>query len=52
MTYSMRLSLRYCKPGAGARLDVRASTWYVDGRVFDDHVRHHSSVEELVNRSA
>ena len=45
MTYSMRLLTRYCKPGAVARSDVRASTWYADGRVYDDHVRQHSCVE-------
>ena len=45
MTYSMRLLTRYCKPGVVARSDVRASTWYADGRVFDDHIRQHSFVE-------
>ena len=45
MTYSMRILTRYCKPGAIARSDVRASTWYADGRVFEDHVRQHSFVE-------
>ena len=45
MTYSMRLLTSYCKPGAVARSDVRASTWYADGRMFDDHVRQHSFVE-------
>ena len=45
MTYSMRLLTRYCNPGAVARSDVRASTWYADGLVFDDHVRQHSLVE-------
>ena len=45
MTYSMRLLTRYCKPGAVARSDVRAFTWYADGRVFDDHIRQHSFVE-------
>ena len=28
-----------------ARSDVRASTWYADGRMFDDHVRQHSVVK-------
>ena len=41
MTYNMRLLTRYCKPGAIARSDVRASTWYADDRVFDNHVRQH-----------
>ena len=45
MTYSMRFLTRYCKPGAIARSDMRASTWYAGGRVFDDHVRQHSLVE-------
>ena len=45
MIYSMRLLTRYCKPGAVASSDVHASTWYADGRVFDDHVRQHSCVE-------
>ena len=45
MTFSMRLLTRYCKPGAVARSDVRASPWYADGRVFGDHVRQHSFVE-------
>ena len=45
MTYSMSLFTKYCKPGAVARSDVSASTWYADGRVFDDHVRQHSFVE-------
>ena len=45
MIYSMRLLTRYCKPGAVARSDVRASTWYADGRVFDDHVRQQSCEE-------
>ena len=45
MTYSMRLLKRYCKPGAVACSDLHASTWYADGRVFDDHVRQHSFVE-------
>ena len=37
--------IRYCKPGPVARSDVRESTWYADGRVFDDHVRQYSFVE-------
>ena len=41
----MRLLTRYCKPGAVACSDVRVSTWYADGRVFDDHVWQHSFVE-------
>ena len=41
----MRLLTRYCKPGSVARSDVRASTWYADGRMFDDHVWQHSFVE-------
>ena len=45
MTYCMRLLTRYCKPGEVARSDVRASTWYADDRVFDDHVRQHFFVE-------
>ena len=45
MTCSMRLLARYCKPGAIARSDVRASTWYAGGRLFDDHVRQHSFVK-------
>ena len=45
MTYNMRLLTSYCKPGSVAHSDVRASTWYADGRVFDDHVRQHSFVE-------
>ena len=45
MTYSMRLLTRYCKPGAVVCLNVRASTWYADGRVFDDQVWQHSFVE-------
>ena len=44
MTYSMCLLARDCKPGAVARSDVRASTWYADGRVIDDHVQQHSFV--------
>ena len=39
MTYSMRLLTR-CRHSV-----VRASTWYADDRVFDDHVRQHSFVE-------
>ena len=31
--------------GTVVRSDVRASTWYADGRVFDDHVRQHYFVE-------
>ena len=45
MTYSIRLLAMYCKPGAVARSDVRASTCYADGRVFDDNVWQHSFVE-------
>ena len=45
MTYSMRLLTRYCKPGTVPRSDVCASTWYADGRVFNDHVWQHSFVE-------
>ena len=30
---------------AVAGLDVHASTWYADGRMFDDHVRQHSFIE-------
>ena len=44
MIYSMRLLTRYCKPGAITRSDVLASTWYADGRVFDDHIWQHSFV--------
>ena len=44
MTYSMRLLTSYCKQGAEARSDVRATTWYADGRVFDDHDQQHSVV--------
>ena len=45
MTYSMRLLTRNYKPGAVALSDVHASTWYADGRVFNDQVRQHSFVE-------
>ena len=45
MTYRMHLLTRYCKPGVVASSDVHASTWYADGRVFDDHVRQHSFIE-------
>ena len=31
--------------GRGSWYDVRASTWYADGRVFDDHVRQDSCGE-------
>ena len=45
MTYSIRLLTRYCKPGAVACSDVRMSTWYADGRVFDDQIWQHYFVE-------
>ena len=45
MTYNMRLLTRNCKPGAVVLSDVRASTWYTDGRAFNNHVRQQSLVD-------